>query len=130
VVEHVVDVVGFAAEIKRLLLPGGYSYGIIHNFYSLSGGHNLEWAYPDECPSLKVPLWDHLRESGFPSWAYLNRLKPEEYLNAFSRELEIILFEGRDINHNPGGLEGELLLTPELCAELAAYPRELLLTRV
>jgi SAM-dependent methyltransferase len=129
VVEHVADVSGFAAEVWRLLVAGGYFYAIIHNFYSLSGGHNLEWAYPDENPSSRVPPWDHLRQNRFPSWTYLNRLKPEEYREAFGKYLQVVLLEGRDINHDPGGLEGERLLTPELAAELSAYPRELLLTR-
>jgi len=107
VVEHVENVVIFASEISRLLHNGGYFYGIIHNFYSLSGGHNLEWAFPDDHPSEKVPPWDHLRKNCFPGWAPLNRLRPEEYKKAFSEHLDILLFEGRDINHNPGGLEGE-----------------------
>lgn len=129
VIEHVDNVSRFAAEICRLLRMGGYFYGIIHNFYSLSGGHNLEWAFPDEQPSQKVLPWDHLRDNRFPSWAPLNRLLPEEYQKAFSEHLEILLFEGRDINHDPGGLEGERFLTSEVAAELTAYPRELLLNR-
>ena len=42
VVEHITDVPAFAREIARLLKRGGYFHAIIHNFYSLSGGHNLE----------------------------------------------------------------------------------------
>ena len=129
VIEHVNNVSRFAAEICRLLRMGGYFYGIIHNFYSLSGGHNLEWAFPDEQPSQKIPPWDHLRKNRFPSWAPLNRLLPEEYEKAFSEHLEILLFEGRDINHDPGGLEGERFLTSKVAAELTAYPWELLLNR-
>jgi len=129
VVEHVENVFHFAREVCRLLSRGGYFYSIIHNFYSLSGGHNLEWAYPDENPSKKVPPWDHLRENQFPSWTHLNRLLPEEYQEAFDEQLEILLFNGRDINHDPYGFEGEQFLTPEVVAELDGYPRELLLTR-
>ena len=129
VIEHVVDVDQMASEIRRLLVKGGIFHAIIHNFYSLSGGHALEWAYPNERPSTKVPPWDHLRENLFPSWSYLNRLKPEEYKADFAKHLRILLFEGRDINHDPGGFEGEQYLTPEIQAELSAYPRELLLTR-
>ncbi len=129
VVEHVDNITKFADEIHRLLRRGGYFYGIIHNFYSLSGGHNLEWAFPDEQPSQKVPPWDHLRENKYPSWAPLNRLLPEEYQKAFSKRLDVLLFERRDINHDPGGFEGEQFLTLEVSAELASYPRELLLTR-
>ena len=40
-----------------------------------------------------------------------------------------MLFEERDIHHDPGMLEGERHLTPEIESELSAYPRELLLTR-
>lgn len=129
VVEHVGNVSLFASEIKRLLSGGGYFYGIIHNYYSLSGGHNLEWAFPDEQPSNKVPPWDHLRENRFPSWAPLNRLLPEEYQDAFSEHLEILYFDGRDINHDTGGFEGERFLTSEVEAELNSYSRELLLNR-
>ncbi len=129
VVEHVADVGRFASEVSRLLVSGGYFYAIIHNYYSLSGGHNLEWAYPDEHPSSDIPPWDHLRENRFPAWSHLNRLLPDQYLEAFGRELKVALFEGRDVNHDPWNLEGEKLLTPEIAAELAAYPRDLLLTR-
>ncbi|MFB3887071.1 MAG: class I SAM-dependent methyltransferase [Thermodesulfobacteriota bacterium] len=129
VVEHVADVNAFGKEIRRLLVRGGLFCANIHNFYSLSGGHALGWAYPDESPSSEVPPWDHLRENRFPSWAYLNRLRPEQYRHAFADHLEMVLFEGRDINHDHGGLEGERFLTPEVEAELAPYSRELLLTR-
>jgi len=52
-----------------------------------------------------------------------------EYCDAFCQQLEAILFEGQDVHHDPGRLEGEHWLTPEIAAELVAYPRELLLTR-
>jgi len=129
VVEHIVDLPRFVKEVYRLLKKGGFFYAIIHNFYSLSGGHHLEWAYPDEYPSSKVPPWDHLRKNYFPSWAYLNRLRPEEYYNIFSHQFNILLFEGRDIHHDPGKWEGERFLTEEISEELSMYPRELLLTR-
>lgn len=50
VLEHVADVNKFSREINRLLGNGGVFHGIIHNFYSLSGGHHMEWAYPEEEP--------------------------------------------------------------------------------
>jgi len=129
VVEHVEDVFLLAAEVHRLLCEGGYFHALIHNFYSISGGHALEWAYPDERPSAKIPPWDHLRENQFPAWAYLNRLKPDEYKAAFAKHLRVLLFEGRDVHHDPGGREGERYLTPDVEDELSTYPRELLLTR-
>ncbi len=128
VVEHMQDVDTFAAEASRLLTHGGYFYAMIHNFYSLSGGHALEWAYPDERPSTQVPPWDHLRENRLPTWFPLNRLRPEEYRNSLARYLNVLVFEGHNMYHDPG-LEGERFLTTEIAAELAQYPRELLLTR-
>ncbi len=130
VVEHLTDVPAFAKEIRRLLIPGGFFYAIIHNYYCLSGGHNPEWAYPDDAPSRRVPPWDHLRQRRYPASVFLNRLKPDEYVSAFEEHLEILAFEGRGANHDVGGLEGEHLLTSELYRELSVYPRELLLTRV
>jgi SAM-dependent methyltransferase len=129
VIEHVTDVSVFAKEIKRMLRKGGFFYGIIHNFYSLSGGHDLEWAYPDENPSKNVPPWDHLLTDRLTSWPTLNRLLPEEYRKAFSDHLNVFLFEGRDVNHDKGGLEGERLLTSEQSIRLDKYSKELLLTR-
>lgn len=128
VVEHVQDVSLFAAEVHRLLRKGGHFYALIHNFYSISGGHALEWAYPDEHPSAKIPPWDHLRENRFPAWTYLNRLKPNEYEAAFAEHLKVLSFEGRNVHHDPGQ-EGERYLTPDIEAALSTYPRELLLTR-
>jgi len=129
VLEHVADVRDFAREVARLLAPGGLFHAIVHNFYSLSGGHCPDWAYPDEKPSRRVAPWDHLRENRSPPFAYLNRMRPEEYRDALGAALDVEVFEGRDVNHDPPGTEGERFLTPEIASELSAYPRELLLTR-
>jgi len=129
VLEHIADVPSFAQEVERLLVNGGYFYGNIHNFYSLSGGHNMEWAYPESKPSTRVPPWDHIRENRFPAHVYLNRYKPSDYIDAFGMHLSLKLFEARDINHDPGGFEGKHFLTDEIYSELAAYPKDLLLTR-
>jgi SAM-dependent methyltransferase len=129
VLEHVEDVKKYFAEVSRLLKKGGLAYGLIHNYYSISGGHNLEWAYPDTNPSKRVTPWDHLRSNNYPTHIYLNKLKPEDYKAAAAASLEILLFEERDIDHNPRGFEGEKLLTQEVYAELSQYPKELLLTR-
>jgi SAM-dependent methyltransferase len=130
VLEHVADVPAFAREVARILAPGGWFYAIVHNFYSLSGGHHPDWAYADERPSEHVPPWDHLRENRHPPFVYLNRLRPEEYRSALAGALDVVLFEGRGINHDVPAREGETFLTREVAAELAAYPRDLLLTRL
>jgi SAM-dependent methyltransferase len=129
VLEHVYDVEKYFREVSRVLKKGGLSYGLVHNYYSISGGHNLEWAYPDTKPSTGVQPWDHLRGNQFPTHTYLNKLRPEEYKAAAAASLEVLLFESRDINHNTGGQEGEKFLTAEVQAELSEYPRELLLAR-
>lgn len=129
VLEHVKDVTAVAAEVSRVLRPGGVFYGIIHNYYSLSGGHRLEWAYPDEHAPADIQPWDHLRECRYPPDYYLNRLKPEEYREALGGALDVLLFERRDEEHDPGGLEGEQYLVGDTAKALSEYPRELLLTR-
>ena len=123
------DVPKFAAEVARLLHSGGYFYAIIHNFYSLSGGHNLEWAFPDESPSSNVPPSDNLRENRFPAWTYLNHWRPEQFKEAFAKHLQILRFQGVGINHDPGEPEGERFLTKEIATQLASYPKDLLITR-
>jgi SAM-dependent methyltransferase len=129
VLEHVQDVPRLAVEVARLLAPGGLFYAVIHNYYSLSGGHNLEWAYPDQHPSHRVPPWDHLRENRYPTWVHLNRFTPEQYRETFDAVLDVVHFQGIGLDHDPDTPEGESLLTPELARELSQHPRERLLTR-
>lgn len=129
VLEHVRDVRAYAREVRRLLKPNGLFHGIIHNYYSLSGGHNMRWAYPDTDPPDDVPPWDHLRDNAFPAHVYLNRLRPEDYRNAFAGELEVLDFSTVNAEHDTGGEEGRRFLTRELQRELAQYPLELLCAR-
>jgi len=129
VLEHIPDLAAFAGEVRRLLVPGGLFYAIIHNYYSLSGGHSPDWAFPDERPSERVPPWDHLRERRFVPSVYLNELRPDEYRATLARELNVLAFEGRGIDHRPGRPEGERFLTGDVAHELRSYPRDLLLTR-
>jgi len=81
----------------------------------------MELAYPDEFPSSRVPPWDHLSTNLYPTFVYLNRLRPEEYYSAFAKHLKVLLFEGRDINHDPGGFEEERFLTEEIKNELSMF---------
>jgi SAM-dependent methyltransferase len=129
VLEHVKDVEMYFSEVARLLKPNGTFYGIVHNYYSLSGGHNLQWAFPDTIPPKDVPAWDHLRKDLYPTHVYLNKLLPEEYKQAAQKHLELIAFEPRNVNHDRTGYEGEVFLTDDIRQELAEYDRELLLTR-
>ena len=54
VIEHASDLETFFRETARVTKPGGMSYHLYHNYYSLSGGHLPESVYR------KVP-WGHLR---------------------------------------------------------------------
>jgi SAM-dependent methyltransferase len=116
----------FAAEMSRVLRPGGALVLEWHNFYSWSGH------YLGEGESRRNP-WGHLLDGQFhPS---LNRATPDQVLEAFSpwfSDLELLGHDaqyriaGRDPAYTPEGAE---YLTPDLEARLAEYPREWLLTR-
>ena len=129
VLEHVNDVDQFAKELYRLLKNDGVFYGIIHNYYSISGGHNLEWAFPDTKPSSTIPPWDHLLDNKFPTFVYLNKLKPEEYKQIFSKYFDILFFNGCGLNHIEGEFEGLSYYKNSLDERLKKYSKELLTTR-
>lgn len=123
VFEHIADVPAAVSEVKRILKPGGLAYINIHLFPSISGGHNMEWKYPDTEPSTQVPPWDHLRERLFddhPSW--INELRERDYRPIFEDALEILLWEASDY-------EGKTQLTPEIRAELSDYTEDELLKK-
>jgi SAM-dependent methyltransferase len=115
VFEHISDIDAATAELRRVMRPGAYAYVGTHLFPSLSGGHALDWADPDEAPrtNTPVPPWDHLRERLYPTHVYLNELRAEDYLRTFAKHLQIVecdyVTEGRD------------QLTPEIRAELSAW---------
>ena len=116
VFEHIHDVPKALAEVQRVLRPDGIARIALHLFPSLSGGHRLEWAYPDESPSATVPPWDHLRERRFPPIVYLNELRESEYLALFVQYFDVV-----DVQTTS---EGEHLLTEELRRELSGYGAE------
>ncbi len=48
VFEHISDIRPAVAELNRVLAPGGIAVITPHLFPSLSGGHRLDWIWPDE----------------------------------------------------------------------------------
>ncbi|MDP2587154.1 MAG: class I SAM-dependent methyltransferase [bacterium] len=123
VFEHIADVESTAKEIARVLTSDGVASLSIDLFPSLSGGHNLEWAFPDDAQSKRVPAWDHLRDNLYPTHVYLNKLTATDYLEIFKRHFDVV--ECAYI------LEGRSLLTAELEQELTkkGYTRHDLLAR-
>lgn len=121
VLEHVRDLPGVFAQLRRALKPDGLAYLYVHHFTSLSGGHHIAWKHPDTAPSRKVAPWDHLRARRhvhIPSW--LNGVRADEYRRLLDREFEIL--EWRWLPR-----EGEALLTPSIRAELRDYSEQELL---
>ncbi len=126
VLEHVQDMDRLVLELDRVTRPGGLSYHLWHNYYSLSGGHVHPSVY-------RAQPWGHLR--GLYPTQGLNRLRPEDIQTAFERAFRVEALYHVDARHakqeqdadfQPEGLD---LLTPDIRAELADYPEDLLLTR-
>jgi len=126
VFEHLPNVRGAVDEVTRVLKRGGVCHIAIHLFPSLSGGHHMGWAFPEESIPADIPPWDHLRETRYPAHVFLNKLKESDYRAQFEaefRRLEIL-------DWITTWTEGERLLAPEVAAELAGqYTREDLLKR-
>jgi SAM-dependent methyltransferase len=118
VFEHISDIAAATAELHRVMQPGGYAYIKTHLFPSLSGGHALDWADPEDAPRLNTPVppWDHLRERRHPAHVYLNELRADDYLRAFAEHLDIV-----DCEYVT---EGQELLTPEIRDELSEWSEE------
>lgn len=116
----------YAAEMARVLKPGGAIDLEWHNFYSWSGH------YKGEAESRRMP-WGHLR--GGPYHPCLNRATPHQIVEAFTPHFAHLRILGHDRRYrlrdrDPRFVaEGQEALTPSLAAELAEYPREWLLTR-
>lgn len=123
VIEHIEDVPSATDEIRRVLKPGGLAYINIHLFPSISGGHHMEWKFPDDEPSVVVPPWDHLRDNRFPEHpSWINEMRERDYRPIFERRFDILVWEA-------SAYEGHTLLTPEIKAELSEYTEEELLKK-
>jgi SAM-dependent methyltransferase len=114
VFEHIDGVDKAAAEIARVLKPGGSAWLEIHLFPSLSGGHVLAWDDASDPPS-SPPPWDHLRGRTQPARVFLNGLRADDYLEIFHRHLQVA-----DRSYV---IEGEDLVTDEIVAE-TGYSRQ------
>lgn len=114
VFEHIDGVDKAASEIARVLKPSGKAWLNIHLFPSVSGGHILSWRDPSHPPD-SPPPWDHLRDRTQPAHVFLNHLAADDYLEAFSRYLNIEKLQYLT--------EGEALVTDDILRE-TGYSRE------
>ncbi len=124
VFEHIDNVPAACRELARVLKPGGVAFIEAHLFPSLSGGHNLAWVRPSAAAPTRVPPWDHLRQNRYPSPHYLNKLREQDYMNAFRAHFAIL-----EVRYAYEGEQGQDLLTPALLAELPGYTRDELLKK-
>ncbi len=122
VFEHIRDVPGAIRELTRISKPAGILYNVIHLYPSLSGGHNLQWAFPEKSVPHDVPAWDHLRQNKCPTHIYLNKYRESDYRKYFEEYTHIL-------DWLDGAFEGRGLLTPEIRADLPDYSEADLLKR-
>lgn len=123
VFEHVADVPGVLSEINRVLKQSGIAWIGVHLFPSISGGHHLDWIYPDKSSSKTVQPWDHLLDNKFPVNTYLNKLRLDQYREIFHEQINVV--------DEKLSYEGDKFLTPEIekILQSKGYNREDLLTR-
>ena len=126
VIEHIVNLDHLFKEICRVTKKDGYSYHLWHNYYSFSGGH-----LPNSM-CFKNP-WGHLRNIYITK--DLNKLKPDQLKEMFSKYFEITAMYQVDRSHRKRGygegfeFEHEELLSGGLKDELKEYQPDILLTR-
>jgi len=123
VFQYIDDPVLAAEQVHRVLKPGGVAYIQLHLYTSIGGSdHPLCRTNPE-----KYPPWGHLR----PSTSYylkhglnVNCWRLAQYKEMF----ENIFDEVRYINHDDEREQVRRFLSPLICAELAEYSEEELLT--
>lgn len=134
VLEHVSDLATLAREMRRVTKEGGIGYHLLHNYYSLSGGHVSDrlalerpWGHLLGDPDVAL----HLGLSG----TYLNKMLPSDTVKDLSNNFHSVSVFQVDKDHRKKGIdsafsyEGERLLAPDLENRLSPIPREVLLTR-
>jgi SAM-dependent methyltransferase len=121
-VEHVLDVPQAAAEMRRVLTPGGIAHLNTHLWGSLSGGHEKKFWNGGIPAHLSVP-WMHLRDAQWTTEIPLDRWRREDYLKECRRHFEGLASD----------VETELgreLVTGEILATLPHYSVEELATEL
>lgn len=116
--EHFLNVLAVIREISRVLCKGVIVWNEIHQFSSLSWGHNVNLMEI----SLRI-LPNGIKTLGSPSKKVipiqvpLNEFRIHQYIKEFSRRFD-------QIEHYCTMREGEHLLSPEIQSELSDYSRE------
>jgi SAM-dependent methyltransferase len=121
VLEHLRDVPRSLDELSRVLSPRGIASVTVHLFPSLSGGHRMEWAFPDEDFARSAPPWDHLLGNRYPPPVFLNRWRESDFQREYDRRFEVLEAERYR--------EGERYLTPDRARELSGFTAQELTTR-
>lgn len=111
------------AGMRGWLRPRGIALIRPNVFTGISGGHLAEWSVPSVRDEPRAPRrsepWEHLRGRRFQPNTFLNELTLADYRRAFAAGGFEVLAE------RPRYPElGAALLSPEVRAELAAWPDE------
>jgi len=86
--EHLEEVPKAAAEIARILKPGGVVEIEVHLFTSMTGGHEPE-LYNHRPPPPHFQLWGHLLDPNWEAPLFLNRWREHQYRNVLTDQFRI-----------------------------------------
>lgn len=122
--EHIPDIDKAISECARVLKKDGLIYITYHLFTSISGGHDIQWFYPDDRTSGRSRPWNHLygdnAQSHYMDYG-LNGNRLADYRRIFGNRVDVIeeIFDK---------LEGDNLLTEQVKNDLKEYSEEELTT--